>query len=203
MPRARTLTAAAGVVLLAMALTGCGTTVPGTPEPAGAAQRLQPELPTETPTTTTTPPGPTTNERGLIPMTPGVTATLEDGTGRELATFAIDSVEVDPPCHEYGLRPETGHTLALTVRASTGSDLEAAQTLSLLLNPFSFMEIGKDGVTREAQFGSCLDFARHLPSDFGINQKYTGLIELVVPEASGTIALQDMSFDGGGWEWTY
>lgn len=202
MPRTRTLTAAAGVVL-AMTLTGCGTIVPGTPGPAGAAQRLQPELPTETPTTTTTPPEPTTNDRGLIPMTPGATATLEDGTGRELATFSIDSVEVDPPCHEYGIRPEAGHTLVLTVRASTGSDLEAAQTLSMLLNPFSFMEIGKDGVTREAQFGSCLDFTRHLPSDFGINQKYTGLIEIVVPEASGIIALQDSFGGGGGWEWTY
>ncbi|MBB3664067.1 hypothetical protein FB384_002971 [Prauserella sediminis] len=38
-----------------------------------------------------------------------------------------------------------------------------------------------------------------------MNQKYRGTIEIVVPEASGTLALDPGALMGGpaGWEWTY
>ncbi|MCR3721521.1 MULTISPECIES: hypothetical protein [Prauserella salsuginis group] len=44
-----------------------------------------------------------------------------------------------------------------------------------------------------------------LSGQFGVNQKYRGTIEIVVPEASGTLALDPGALMGGpaGWEWTY
>lgn len=48
--------------------------------------------------------------------------------------------------------------------------------------------------------------ADQLPDSYGPNQQYAGVIDLEVPEASGTIALQLMLADEDGqrgWEWTY
>lgn len=120
-----------------------------------------------------------------------------------MATFSIDKISIDPPCDEYGTPAESGHTLVLSIRAATSSDAEAAETLGYMLNSFNFSEIGKDGVTRSAQAGSCIDYSRYLTPEFGINQKYAGEIELVVPEASGLLALSDPSLNFGGWEWSY
>lgn len=56
-----------------------------------------------------------------------------------------------------------------------------------------------------AQPGSCADYTKELPATFGVNQRYSGTIELVVPEASGTLALDPGTMMSGpsGWEWTY
>jgi hypothetical protein len=203
-----TMPTIAAVVALVATLAGCAVeTTAGRPVPAGSAQEFQPERPAIEEPTTAPPSGPARNERGLIPTKLGETAGFgapEEAPDQARATFSIDSVEVDPPCDEYGIRPDSGHTLLLAVRAATSSDQESAQTLSFVLNPLNFVEIGKDGVTRPAQLGSCIDISRYLPLEFGINQRYSGVIELVVPEASGILALQDTWIDGGGgWEWKY
>lgn len=181
---------------LTLAACGNNTTSPG----AG------PELPpgtTSTPAATTTPAGPAVNERGHRPKTAGQEADItEKATGETAGTFSIDSITVDPPCHEYGTKPDTGRTLLLQVRVATGANPDAALYLSGLLNPFSFSEIGADGVTRDAQSGACTDWAGNLPGQFGVNQKYLGTLELVVPEASGVLVLQNIDGEGG-WEWTY
>ena len=121
------------------------------------------------------------------------------------AGVAIDSVEVDPGCHAYGTPPEAGHTLLLHVRVATGSDQLAAMDAAGVVNPFSFVEIGADGVSHPADIGTCTDFEDQLSSNFGVNQKYSGTIEIVVPEASGTLALDPGAMAEGpsGWEWTY
>lgn len=194
-PRRRILVTAWGLAAAALLLAGCAKDAT-----AGASA---PELPAKSSavsSTSTTPAGPAVNERGLIPKAIGEEAGLGNTPGANLASFSIDRVTVDPPCQEYGIKPDSGHTLLLDMRVATGSDTEAVTYLSGVLNPFSFSEVGKDGVTRTAQPGSCTDYKANLPNQFGVNQKYSGTIELVVPEASGILALQNPP---GGWEWTY
>ncbi len=144
---------------------------------------------------------PETNERGYIPKKLGEEARYgKNPTSESASVFVIDKVEINPPCHQYGLPNEDGETLLLHVRVATGDDQTALLALSGVLNPFAFAEITQDGVTEQAQMGMCTDPADALPGQFGVNQKYRGTIELVVPEASGTLVLDDF---GEGWEWTY
>lgn len=170
---------------------------------AGAAGPALPPKSSTPAAASTAPSGPATNERGLIPKTLGQEAGLTNEKGEPTATFAIDTVTVDPPCHEYGSKPDSGHTLLLAVRVATNGDAEAAGYMALLINPYSFAEVGADGVTRSAQLGNCTDYTKNLPGQFGVNQKYAGTIELVVPEASGVLTLQDQMGGSNGWEWTY
>lgn len=151
---------------------------------------------------------PETNERNYIPMQLEDEAWVGppgDARGSTGTSFAIDSVEVDPGCHAYGTPPESGHTLLLHVRVATGSDQLAAMDAASVVNPFSFVEIGADGVSHPADIGTCTDFEDQLSSNFGVNQKYSGTVEIVVPEASGTLALDPGAMAEGpsGWEWTY
>ncbi|EHR49955.1 hypothetical protein SacmaDRAFT_1685 [Saccharomonospora marina XMU15] len=151
---------------------------------------------------------PRTNERNHIAMALGDeawTGPKQRENGPEGTTFVIDEIEVDPACDAYGIAPDAGHTLLLHVRVATGTDQLAAQDAAYVLNPFNFVEIGKDGVTTPAQVGACTDYAKALPQTFGINQQYTGTIELVVAQASGTLGLAPGSTTGGpaGWEWSY
>lgn len=183
-----------------MALTACAAPNAG---PAGAPTEL-PSLPSETTaTTSTTEAGPPTNERGHIIKRLGEEAGWSLDEADSGVSFSIDKVIVDPPCGEYGEKPESGHTLLLQVRVATGESRESASVAAGILNPYSFAEVGSDGITRDAQDGYCGD-ERALPHTFGINQKYAGVIELVVPEANGSLVLQQPSMENSaGWEWTY
>jgi hypothetical protein len=53
----------------------------------------------------------------------------------------------------------------------------------------------------------CLDSTTNqLPDTYGPNQQYQGVMDLEVPGASGTVALQLMGVEEDGqrgWEWTY
>ncbi|WP_232211885.1 hypothetical protein [Saccharomonospora halophila] len=151
--------------------------------------------------------GPERNERGNLVKSLGEEAgVFPRGEGPDSpgsVTFAIDEIDVDPECGEYGQAPDEGHTLILHVRVATGDDREIAQRLSGVLNPFNFAEIGEDGVTRPAEAGMCTDSSRGLPMNFGPNQQYKGVVEIVVPEASGILTLTTPVADAGGWEWTY
>lgn len=147
------------------------------------------------------------NERGFIVKQLGEQACF-GGAGTNCeggVSFAIDAVEVDPPCTL--VPPSDGaHALLLHVRIATGSDAKTADRVGGVINPFSFVEIGRDGVTRDAEFGMCADSISGLPDTFGPNQQYTGVIDIEVPQGSGIIALQlSMADENGerGWEWTY
>ena len=185
-----------------LALTSCGGN--DTSEGTGA------KAPTLAPDDTTTPAeaaAAATNERGFIVKQLGEPACF-GSEGKDCAggvTFSVDEVDIDPACSL--LAPSDGaHALVLHVRIATGADAEMANRVSGVINPFSFVEIGKDGVTREVQFGTCSDSSASLPGTFGPNQQDQGVIDLEVPEASGTIALQlgAAEEDGQrGWEWTY
>lgn len=150
--------------------------------------------------------GPETNDRGYLVKDLGEEAGWSgmSGDSEGSVTFAIDKVVVDPPCDEYGQQPDSGRTLLLHVRVATGHDRDTARRAAGVLNPFNFAEVGGDGITRDAQSGMCTDPQRGLPTDYGINQKYAGTIEIVVPEANGSLILKSQSLAGpGGWEWNY
>ncbi len=150
-----------------------------------------------------------TNERGFIVKQLGETACF-GGAGKNCdggVSFAIDKVDVDPPCGEFGSHPDNGHTVVLHLRIATGADAAVVDRVGGIINPFNFVEIGKDGVTRNTSFGLCVDpSTNELPNTYGPNQQYQGVMDLEVPEASGTIALQLMGGEEDGqrgWEWTY
>lgn len=185
-----------------IAFAGCGNRVEsGTarPEPQGSVSSGS---------DTAAPVGPQVNERGFIVKQLGEQACFGGGANCEGGvSFAVDKVEVDPPCVEYGSPPDDGHTLLLHIRVTTGTDTEAIDRVTGLINPFSIVEIGTDGVTRPVGVGMCVDsLANRLPVTYGPNQQYSGVIELVVPTASGTVAFQLIFADEDeqqGWEWTY
>ncbi|TWH20358.1 hypothetical protein [Prauserella rugosa] len=151
---------------------------------------------------------PETNERNYLPMNVGDeawTGPVGDEGGGSGTSFTVDRIELDPGCDAYGLPPESGHTLVLHVRVATGDDQMSAMDAAGVLNPYNFVEIDSSGVSHRAEFGTCTAPEKALPMNFGVNQKYSGTIELVVPEASGTLALDPGTLINGpaGWEWTY
>lgn len=192
------------VACAVVSLAGCAGTTTGSGENA-------PELPAAASGDAATPTAAQqeTNERGFVVKQLGEPACF-GGAGKDCAggvSFSIDKVEVDPPCTEFGSHPDNGHTLLLHLRIATGDDATVVDQVGGIINPFSFVEIGKDGVTRDTTFGMCADpSANRLPDTYGPNQKYQGVMDLEVPEASGTIALQLMAAEEDGqrgWEWTY
>ncbi|WP_460393758.1 hypothetical protein [Actinophytocola sediminis] len=186
------------------ALAGCGSNIN-----AGTGENA-PELPaTNTDTTADAQTKAITNERGFIVKRLGETACF-GGAGQNCeggVSFAIDKVEVDPRCAEFGSHPDSGHTLLLHLRIATGDDPSVVDRVGGIINPFSFVEVGKDGVTRDTNLGICADPSTNkLPNTYGPNQKYQGIMDLEVTEGSGTIALQLMGGEEDGqrgWEWTY
>lgn len=194
---ALTVCAVAGLAGCAGTNTGTGENAPTLPGAAGsdanpaAAQQQQ------------------TNERGFVVKQLGETACF-GGAGKNCeggVSFAIDQVEVDPQCTQFGSHPDNRHTLLLHLRIATGNDANVVDRIGGIINPFSFVEIGKDGITRDTSFGMCADpSTNQLPDTYGPNQQYQGVMDLEVTEASGTIALQLMSVEEDGqrgWEWTY
>ncbi len=192
-------------VCTALALAGCTAhTSAGTGEDA-------PQLPGDdaSPAAKAAPANAKTNERGFVVKKLGEMACF-GGAGKNCqggVSFAIDKVDVDPKCAEFGSPPANGHTLLLHLRVATGNDPAVVDRAAGIINPFSFVEIGKDGVTRESSIGMCADPSTNkLPGTYGPNQKYTGVMDLEVPKGSGTIALQLIGGEEDGqrgWEWTY
>lgn len=156
-----------------------------------------PALPPPVSTSPTAAAKPVVNERGNIVKKLGEEGGW--GEGRAATSFTVDKVIVDPNC-KYPTGPSSGHTILVEVRVATGA--EQSNLASSILNSANFAEIGTDGVTRPAEFGSCTD-ARRLPQSYGANQKYQGAIELVVPEADGSLVLNAQSSTSAGWEWRY
>lgn len=189
--------------LLAVLVSACTAMQVGTPVPRHEGDLVLPE---SAPETTTEAPVPQTNERGFRPKELGERACYgpvdADGCGSGV-TFSIDKIVVDPPCVDYGQR--SGHTLVLSLRVATGTDSAAIQDAGAVFNPFSFIVIGKNGVSQSADVGMCVD-ATNSPNTYGPNQKYAFKIELDVPVAHGALALQPgiVGADGtGGWEWAF
>jgi hypothetical protein len=133
-----------------IAITSCGKDIS-----ADVGQNA-PELPPTNGSTaaSTTHPQQQTNERGFIVKQLGETACF-GGAGKDCesgVSFAVDRVEVDPPCTEFGSHAEGGHTLLLHLRIATGNDAKVVDRVGGVINPFNFVEIGKDGITRDTNY---------------------------------------------------
>jgi hypothetical protein len=185
-------------------VTACSTVIAGAPVPRDGAIPALPESAPET--TTTTKPAPLTNERGFVPKELGENSCYGPADSANCGggvTFSIDKIVVDPPCAEFGQRSR--HTLVLSLRVATGTDSASIQDAGVVFNPYSFLVIGKNGVSQKAEFGICTDVTSN-PVTYGPNQKYAFQLELDVPVAHGTLALQPgiVGEDGtGGWEWPF
>lgn len=194
-----------GLALFPLALGACTSTA----DPQSGA----PELPPKSTSASPSAEGASadeieTNERGNIPKELGQRAGFgsQDWDDPAGVTFSLDKVEIDPPCaNTYATPPENGHTLLLHFRVATGDNPEYAKTTGSVLNPFNFFEITNDGLSEQARAGTCAtEQGEQLPYNYGPNQKYKGTIEIVVPEASGTLVLTlPQMANGGGWEWHY
>lgn len=154
-------------------------------------------------TTTTVPPEQQMNERGYIPVSVGDEVMFGEPPNNDDVRFTIDKITVDPPCHEFGTRSDGMHTLLLKVRVATGQNRASTDLAGAVINPWSFAEIGKDGITTPAQAGMCTDYTKAIGTEFGVGQKYRGTIEVEVPKASGRLVLRQQFTNGDGWEWTY
>lgn len=191
--------ATTAVLCAALSLTAC--TDDDASASSNGSKTLEPPAPTSTKASAEEDePENDRNERGLHERKLGDKAWILWG-GEDAVAFTLNSVEIDPACHEWGEKPKDGHTLLLDVSVATGEYEQANDLAMLTLTATSFAELGSDGVTHQADMGFCTDQEQGLPFQFGKNQKYQGKIEIVVPEASGTLILNSMV--DGGWEWTY
>ncbi|HEX6354743.1 hypothetical protein [Actinophytocola sp.] len=96
-------------------------------------------------------------------------------------------MEVDPPCSEFGSHPEGGHTLQLRLRIATGNDAKVVDRVDGISNPFSFVEIDKDSVTRDTNFGMCADpSVNKLPDTHGPTSSIRASWTLKSPRRPGS-----------------
>lgn len=146
---------------------------------------------------------PATTVRGNIPKRVGELAGFGSDDAPAQNTFAINRITVDPPCSPAGTKPKTGHTVVLEVTVNTGGDADRAAELGRMLTPGFFSVVGSDGTEHGAWPGDCTDPNRNLPSTFTVRKRYSGTIELKVPEASGTLILAGTMENATGWEWRY
>jgi hypothetical protein len=190
--RRTTITSALVTAVTIAVVSGCATTIGGSPVTPDA---LPPGVS----------PTPNRTDLKLAPTRLGETVGYDYTSGTPAVTFSIDSVTVDPPCDPHGTKPEHGHTLLMQAHVTTTDDVPAAQDLGFLLYFSSFTEIAKDGTPHTADPSRCIDKSRELPGNLEPNQTYSGLIQIVVPEANGTIAIQDplTGAETQGWQWTY
>ncbi|KJK39474.1 hypothetical protein UK23_40730 [Lentzea aerocolonigenes] len=120
--------------------------------------------------------------------------------------FTVDKIEVNPKCFEYGTPAPAGRkTLLLHVSMTTGNLSANAQGLApTIFNPFSFKGLSADGFVHDAQPGSCVDYKGKLSDTILANSRYTGTVEIDVPESATSVASAwpTPGPDGSrGWVW--
>ena len=145
--------------------------------------------------------------QGFLPKKLGEVAGLDCTSGLDSCPlkFTVDKIEVNPKCHQYGTPAAAGRkTLLLHVSLTTG-DLDASLTAlaPMLFNPFSLKGLSADGFVHDAQPGSCTNFDGRLSNTILPNSKYTGTVEVEVPESAASIAsAQQLDPNSArGWVW--
>ena len=204
------------IVLLALALTGCGG-AGGEPaaEPSDAvtADVEAVESPTPTPTepepTITQPP---TSQRGNVIKQIGETAylTMSPTDMTPWLEFQVTDIAVAPECSgEFAEPPENGNFLIVSLNISTATTWPTdVEGIPLDFNPNDWSVVGEDGVT-ESALGtaatySCLDESELLPvSGIGPGENVVGKLVLDSKNATGVLVYKPWYAPGGGWEWTF
>lgn len=198
--RRRPAAAAPGVIALALAL--CACTGPTATSPAPAPN---PSSAGATTTAATTPTQELTPQ-GFLSKKIGQAGGLDCTNNIESCAikFTVDKIDVSPQCGQYGTPAAAGRkTLVLHVSLTTGAlspDGEAAAPM--IFNPYSLKGLGADGFVHDAQPGSCTSYETRLSNTILPNSRYTGTVEVEVPESVSSIAAAYSS--GGpnrGWVW--
>lgn len=188
------------IVLLcaaALALAACSG-----PAPADPAAPLTGTAPASVPTA----PAPKTDQ-GFIPKKIGEQAAFTNPDGGSAADFWITKITVDPKCGPYMKRNPGKHTLLIdvTIQTHTSDADPGFVTVAGAINPFSLQTKGEDGVTNQAEFGTCVASPKALPTSFAANSKYTGQMEVETSNPHGALLMAASGglTNTGGWEWKY
>ena len=198
--RRRPAAAAPGVIALALALCACTGPTATSPAPA--------PTPSSGSTTTTVATTPTQEltAQGFLPKKVGQIGGLDCTNDIESCAikFTVDKIDVSPQCDQYGTKAVAGRkTVVLHVSLTTGAlspDGEAAAPM--IFNPYSLKGLGADGFVHDAQSGMCTSYETRLSNTILPNSRYTGTVEVEVPESVSSIAAAYSS--GGpnrGWVW--
>ena len=158
----------------------------------------------------TTAPATTKNltAQGFLPKKVGELGGLECTTTIDTCAikFTVDKIDVNPKCHQYGTPPASGRkTLLLHVSLTTGNLSPDGQVAApTIFNPFSLKGLSADGFVHDAQPGSCIDQKGMLSHTILPNSKFTGTVEVDVPESAQSVASawSTPARDGSrGWVW--
>lgn len=151
------------------------------------------------------------NARGNIVKAMGEEAGFlsRSDPSKDLLTFAVDSVTVDPPCTaDYTQPTENGHFVALAMRLATSPDMAEEPDLSYFtVNPNDFSFVGADGLTvsnlATMAAYSCIDQGQMLTSNaLAPGSQYAGTVVLDVPATTGVVIYHPMG-NPSGWEWSF
>ena len=129
--------------------------------------------------------------------------------GKQLLSFAVDSITLDPSCSaDYTQPSENGHFVALAMRLSTSPDMAEEPDLSYFtVNPNDFSFVGPDGLTvsnlATMAAYSCVDQGQMLTSNaLAPGSQYAGTVLLDLPASSGSVIYHPMG-NPTGWEWSF
>lgn len=195
--RRRTATAALGVIALALTTGAC--TGPTATSPA-------PDPTPSSGATVATTPSQELTAQGFLPKKVGQLGGLDCAGDIESCAikFTVDKIETSPKCDQYGTPAAAGRkTLLLHVSLTTGAlSQDGAAVAPFIFNPFSFKGLGPDGFVHDAQPGSCTPHEGRLSNTILPNSRYTGTVEIEVPESVTSIAsAHDSGGPNRGWVW--
>lgn len=190
--------AAPGVLALVVAVCGCTGPTASSPAP-------DPTPSSGVPAAATTPKQELTAQ-GFLPKKIGQPGGLDCTTDIETCAikFTVDKIDTAPQCDRYGTPAAAGRkTLVLHVSLTTGTlSQDGSARAPLIFNPFSLKGLGPDGFVHDAQPGSCTSHEGRLSSTILPNSRYSGTVEVEVPESVTSIAsAHDSGGPNRGWVW--
>jgi hypothetical protein len=127
---------------------------------------------------------------------------------KTVASFVINSIQVDPVCTNSSAMPtKNGHFVALDVSMETMPELAESVNPQFGLAGYAWKVIADNGTTFNGDLMSfpsvmCLTDAERFPSALGPGEKATGKIILDVPTPTGVL-VHKQGFMPTGWEWSY
>jgi hypothetical protein len=146
--------------------------------------------------------------RGNLIKSVGQGAGYTDENGKQVVTFTINKIAMDPVCTEqYAQAPQNGHFLALDVSVVTNPELATATgSGTFTMSPSEWKLIAPNGTTFNgflsgSTFG-CLPQTEQIPQSIGPAENVTGTLLLDVPSTEGTLVFKPV-YLGAGWEWKF
>lgn len=197
----------AATVAAGLLLSGCASDK----KAESSAELTLPSTTAPAPSSSAAPTTPAKNARGNIVKAMGEEGGFTSSVhpGKDLLTFAVDSITVDPQCTaDYTEPAENGHFVALAMRLATSPDMAEEPDLSYFtVNPNDFSFVGADGLTvsnlATMAAYSCVDEGQMLTSNaLAPGSQYAGSVVLDVPATSGAVIYHPMG-NPSGWEWSF